>query len=155
MHAFDVLGDPVRRRILELLADGELTSGATVVLSTSRVARGINEHTLEAFGSGGGLTYRFVREGARWWEGELRTTATGDVLSTVEPRSAPDPGVGTGDPMEIIGKVTIAPLVARFLESVRTGAPVSSSFRDGVRAQAVLDAALESAARGGWVEVAR
>ena len=28
MHAFDVLGDPVRRRILELLRDGELTSGA-------------------------------------------------------------------------------------------------------------------------------
>ena len=28
MHAFDVLGDPVRRRILELLAAGEMTSGA-------------------------------------------------------------------------------------------------------------------------------
>jgi DNA-binding transcriptional ArsR family regulator len=28
MHAFDVLGDPVRRRVLELLADGKLTSGA-------------------------------------------------------------------------------------------------------------------------------
>ena len=28
MHAFDVLGDPVRRRILELLAEGELTSGS-------------------------------------------------------------------------------------------------------------------------------
>jgi DNA-binding transcriptional ArsR family regulator len=28
MHAFDVLGDPVRRRILELLATGETTSGA-------------------------------------------------------------------------------------------------------------------------------
>ncbi|WP_084958843.1 ArsR/SmtB family transcription factor [Thermoactinospora rubra] len=28
MHAFDVLGDPVRRRILELLLDGEQTSGA-------------------------------------------------------------------------------------------------------------------------------
>ena len=28
MHAFDVLGDPVRRRILELLAAGEQTSGA-------------------------------------------------------------------------------------------------------------------------------
>ena len=27
MHAFDVLGDPVRRRILELLSDGEQTSG--------------------------------------------------------------------------------------------------------------------------------
>jgi DNA-binding transcriptional ArsR family regulator len=28
MHAFDVLGDPVRRRILELLAEGERPSGA-------------------------------------------------------------------------------------------------------------------------------
>jgi DNA-binding transcriptional ArsR family regulator len=27
VNAFDVLGDPVRRRILELLADGELASG--------------------------------------------------------------------------------------------------------------------------------
>jgi DNA-binding transcriptional ArsR family regulator len=33
MHAFDVLGDPVRRRILELLADGERSAGevSTVV----------------------------------------------------------------------------------------------------------------------------
>src|SRR5690606_13463924 len=30
MHAFDVLGDPVRRRILELLADGEHRSGEIV-----------------------------------------------------------------------------------------------------------------------------
>ena len=27
MHAFDVLGDPVRRRILELLAEGEHSAG--------------------------------------------------------------------------------------------------------------------------------
>jgi DNA-binding transcriptional ArsR family regulator len=27
VHAFDVLGDPVRRRVLELLADGELSAG--------------------------------------------------------------------------------------------------------------------------------
>jgi DNA-binding transcriptional ArsR family regulator len=27
MHAFDVLGDPVRRRILEMLAEGEHTAG--------------------------------------------------------------------------------------------------------------------------------
>ena len=30
MHAFDVLGDPVRRRILELLAMGEHASGEVV-----------------------------------------------------------------------------------------------------------------------------
>ena len=27
MHAFDVLGDPIRRRILELLVDGEVSAG--------------------------------------------------------------------------------------------------------------------------------
>lgn len=30
MHAFDVLGDPVRRRILELLAEDDLSSGQVV-----------------------------------------------------------------------------------------------------------------------------
>ena|SRR5215470_8998914 len=32
MHAFDVLGDPVRRRILELLATGERSSGDVVTV---------------------------------------------------------------------------------------------------------------------------
>ena len=32
MHAFDVLGDPVRRRILELLAGGEHSSGEVVAV---------------------------------------------------------------------------------------------------------------------------
>lgn len=32
MHAFDVLGDPVRRRILELLAAGEASSGEVVAV---------------------------------------------------------------------------------------------------------------------------
>lgn len=41
MHAFDVLGDPVRRRILELLGDGELTSGA--VCTTIRAEFGISQ----------------------------------------------------------------------------------------------------------------
>ena len=32
MHAFDVLADPVRRRILELLAEGDRTSGELVAV---------------------------------------------------------------------------------------------------------------------------
>jgi DNA-binding transcriptional ArsR family regulator len=32
MHALDILGDPVRRRILELLAKGELSSGDIVAV---------------------------------------------------------------------------------------------------------------------------
>ena len=41
MHAFNVLGDPVRRRILELLADGERSSGA--VTETIRAEFGISQ----------------------------------------------------------------------------------------------------------------
>ena len=33
MHALDVLGSPVRRRILEVLADGERTSGELVAIA--------------------------------------------------------------------------------------------------------------------------
>lgn len=41
VHAFDVLGDPVRRRILELLAAGEQTSGA--LTATIREEFGISQ----------------------------------------------------------------------------------------------------------------
>jgi DNA-binding transcriptional ArsR family regulator len=41
MHAFDVLGDPVRRRVLELLADEELTAGA--ITSVVRAEFGISQ----------------------------------------------------------------------------------------------------------------
>ena len=41
MHAFDVLGDPVRRRILELLAGGERSSGA--VTEVIRAEFGISQ----------------------------------------------------------------------------------------------------------------
>ena len=41
MHAFDVLGDPVRRRILELLAEGERSAGD--VTSVIREEFGISQ----------------------------------------------------------------------------------------------------------------
>jgi DNA-binding transcriptional ArsR family regulator len=47
VHAFDVLGDPVRRRILELLADGERTSGAisAVVRAEFGISQpGVSQH---------------------------------------------------------------------------------------------------------------
>jgi DNA-binding transcriptional ArsR family regulator len=47
MHAFDVLGDPVRRRILELLADGERTAGdlAAVVQEEFGISQpGVSAH---------------------------------------------------------------------------------------------------------------
>ncbi len=47
MHAFDVLGDPVRRRILELLVDGEQASGAitTIIQREFGISQpGVSQH---------------------------------------------------------------------------------------------------------------
>ena len=47
MHAFDVLGDPVRRRILELLAGRELSSGEVVEVIAAEFGisqAGVSQH---------------------------------------------------------------------------------------------------------------
>jgi DNA-binding transcriptional ArsR family regulator len=65
VHAFDVLGDPVRRRILELLADGERTSGAIaeVIRAEFGISQpGVSQH-LRVLRDSGFTTVR--AEGAR------------------------------------------------------------------------------------------
>ncbi len=65
VHAFEVLGDPVRRRILELLVDGERTSGAlcAVVQREFGISQpGVSAH-LRVLREGGLATVR--SEGAR------------------------------------------------------------------------------------------
>ena len=60
MHAFDVLGDPVRRRILELLAEGELPSGAitTVVQTEFGISQPAVSQHLRVLREGGFATVR-------------------------------------------------------------------------------------------------
>jgi predicted dehydrogenase len=131
---------------------GELASGAQVTLAVSRVARGANGHALEVHGSEGALAYTCDRDAAAWWEGELRA-ATRGRLQPVD--LGPARGVPEGDNLDITGKTTIAELVARMLGGIRCGGTPGPSFADGARAQAVLEAVLESVGRGGWVDVPR
>ena len=65
MHAFDVLGDPVRRRILELLADGERSSGAItdVVRGEFGISQPAVSQHLKVLRDGGFASVR--AEGAR------------------------------------------------------------------------------------------
>ncbi len=65
MHAFDVLGDPVRRRILELLAGGELSSGdvTTVVREEFGISQPAVSQHLRVLRENGFTTVR--AEGAR------------------------------------------------------------------------------------------
>jgi DNA-binding transcriptional ArsR family regulator len=60
MHAFDVLGDPVRRRVLELLAEGERTSGGIVEAVQEQFAisqPGVSQH-LKVLRDAGFVTVR-------------------------------------------------------------------------------------------------
>ena len=65
VHAFDVLGDPVRRRILELLADGERPSGAVteVIRSEFGISQPAVSQHLRVLRENGFATVR--AEGAR------------------------------------------------------------------------------------------
>jgi predicted dehydrogenase len=127
----------------------ELVSGAQVNMFTSRAARGTSEQTLEAYGTDGALQYRLDREKPRWWRGELRAAAKGSGFAPVKVPAGLPKSAGEGDPLEVTGKTTIAPLVKRFLAATRKGDSPSPSFDDGMRAQVVLDAVLESIASGG------
>lgn len=65
MHALDVLGDPVRRRILELLATGEHASGEVVEVISSEFGitqSAVSQH-LKVLREGGFATVR--AEGTR------------------------------------------------------------------------------------------
>ncbi|MPZ95751.1 MAG: metalloregulator ArsR/SmtB family transcription factor [Propionibacteriales bacterium] len=46
MHAFDILGDPVRRRLVELLADGEQSAGS--LTEVVRTEFGISQPAVSA-----------------------------------------------------------------------------------------------------------
>jgi predicted dehydrogenase len=132
---------------------GELASGGQVTLSVSRAARGANEAFLEAYGSQGSLVYRLDRERPKWYVGELRAAGASGTLQPVAITAGLPRSAGEGDPLEVTGKATIAPLVKRFLEGIRKGEHPSPSLEDGVRAQLVLDAVLRSLTDGGWQRV--
>lgn len=146
----------------ERLADAEdfshviaaLQCGASVAITVSRVARGLNEHSLEVYGELGALAMRQTRNGEAWHLGELRA-ASGSTL--FEPASIPALHHGmtlSTERLERTGQATICPMVQQFVAAVAVGRPAAPSLQDGASAQAVLDAALESSRSGQWVTVA-
>ena len=129
---------------------GELTAGTQVSFIASRAAHGRNEHALEISGTRGALVYRLTRESPRWYAGTLASATAGGNFTPV-PVDAPD--VEGNDPMEVIGRATIAPLAARMLAAIRGESAADPSLGDGLRAQLVLEAVREAAARRVWVDV--
>jgi DNA-binding transcriptional ArsR family regulator len=65
MHAFEILGDPVRRRIVELLGDGELAAGeiGVVIQREFAISQPAVSHQLRVLRENGFATVRGI--GAR------------------------------------------------------------------------------------------
>ncbi len=132
----------------------ELASGAVVTLQLSRAARGVNESSLEVYGTDGALAYRLDRNQPRWFRGgDLLAAGAGGALAPVKVPPVVSRAAGEGDAMDVVGKATIAPLVKRMLATIRKGEPATPSLEDGLRAQVVLDAVLESERTASWVPV--
>jgi DNA-binding transcriptional ArsR family regulator len=114
VHAFDVLSDPVRRRILELLAEGERGSGAicTVIQAEFAISQpGVSQH-LRVLRESGFATVRAqgarrlyavdadpLKEVEEWlqrfrgfWEQRLDALATELARGRHEGRAAAGPG---------------------------------------------------------------
>jgi hypothetical protein len=98
MHAFDVLGDPVRRRILELLASGEHSSGEIVAIAqrdsgfaTVRIDGARRLYTVDAAPMKEVDTW--LDQFRRFWERRLDALATEVARGKRKPRV---PKVRTG-----------------------------------------------------------
>ena len=131
-----------------------LASGALASFTISRVARGANEQTVEAYGTAGALRYGLPRAVPRWWRGRLHaTTGPNGAFAAIPVRPGLPKAAGEGELPDVVGKTTIAPLVKRFLAGIRKKESPSPSLQDGWRAQLVLDAVLRSAGARSWQEV--
>lgn len=124
MHALDVLGDPVRRRIVELLADGEVAAGeiGRVVQAEFGISQPAVSQHLRVLRESGFATVRPdgarrlyaidpapIAEAAQWftpferfWRGpldalgtELARGARARRLATTDPTGGSDPSAGT------------------------------------------------------------
>jgi predicted dehydrogenase len=131
---------------------GELESGAHVTVTVSRVARATNFHRLHFFGTDGALAYEFQRDEPGWATGRLLAVRGQGPWEAVT-LSPPCPGPAPPEFTERVGRATFAPLVRILLDSVQSGAEASPSFEDGLRAQAVAEAVLQSAEEQAWVTV--
>jgi predicted dehydrogenase len=131
----------------------ELQSGVTVAITVSRVARGLNEHSLEVYGEQGALAMRQTRTGDGWHVGELRAASGAGMFESVAiPTRAGSEALST-ERLDLTGQATLCPMVQQFIEAIEGRRVASPSLQDGASAQAVLDAVLESTRSRSWVTV--
>ena len=119
----------------------------------SRVARGLNEHSLEVYGDQGALAMRQTRTGDGWHVGELRAASGAGMFEPVViPTQVGNKALST-DRLDLIGQTTLCPMLQQFITAIESRQLAAPSLQDGASAQAVLDAILASSLHESWVTV--
>jgi predicted dehydrogenase len=131
----------------------ELQTGVSVAITVSRVARGLNEHSLEVYGDQGALAMRQTRTGDGWHVGELRAASGAGMFEPVViPTQVGNKALST-DRLDLIGQTTLCPMLQQFITAIESRQLAAPSLQDGASAQAVLDAILASSLNMSWVTV--
>jgi len=127
-----------------------LHDGTPVSVSVSTVTPGGRGHWLSIYGERGAFVVgndnlADVVFGARLY----RTGPEGDELNEIDTVPLPVVAAAATD-----GRVPLfSQMASRFVEGIRMGRPVDPTFRDGWRAQVVMEAIRESHERRAWVKV--
>ncbi|HEX9443600.1 MAG TPA: Gfo/Idh/MocA family oxidoreductase, partial [Candidatus Binatia bacterium] len=133
----------------------ELAGGIQASLHASGVAEGSLYQSIRIFGSEGALRMELDRDGPGWVVGRL--SGVRGANSRFEPLAIPErltQGLDLSDPKRVAGEFLFSHLTRRFAQAMRSGEEAAPSFREGLAAQRVVDAVLQSVEAGKWVGVA-
>jgi len=128
----------------------ELDGGASLALTASLVAFGPRVSVeIGVLGSDGAIVLDDEWGTAAAATGRLRGARAGETGWSELPLPAGDETADAAAPF----RGCFSRMAHEVVAAVREGRPAAPSFEDGVRVQAVLDAALRSAAESSWVEL--
>ena len=133
--------------LLLRFTDGDLTEGATGIVSTSLVEAGKAEHRLEIFGSRGAF---MIEEGGELWHAEV---GAGNWKRVEVDNGELAPGMRDGGWSR--GFTTFSRRIVEALQEGRTTVEGAATFEDGYQTQLVLDAARASHESRCWTKISR
>jgi predicted dehydrogenase len=130
----------------------ELRGGVQAVLHTSGLATW--ETSIEIYGSEGAISYTFERQTPNWILGRL--SGTRDPDRNMKPIPIPirlTDGLKAADMNVAFGQFLSANMCKLFAQGIRKREQPNPSFLDGLEAQRVLNALIDSARERRWIDI--
>jgi predicted dehydrogenase len=132
---------------------GELAGGGLVSFVANAAARGAGYQEIRILGNEGMLRVAVDRTRPDWPIGMLWGAQGKGAPQVLPMPERLTQGFDPADPRKAVAEFIFASLTRVFADSIRSGEQPSPSFKDGLEAQKVLDAAEKSAQAGSWTAI--